>query len=52
MAGSIRTFGGLLLCLGGVGGLDAGNALLPCLAIAVAGLALMASGVSAMNRKF
>lgn len=50
MRGSIRAFLGFMLCFGAVGGLDAGNAVLPCVAIAMAGLAVMASGVGAMNR--
>ncbi len=53
MRGSIRTLVGLILVMMAAGGLD--NALdsqLPTLLVAAAiGLALMASGVSAMNRK-
>lgn len=51
MRGSIRSFLGLVVTMGAVGGLDtATNAqLLPCMAIAAVGLALMASGVSAMR---
>ena len=49
MRGSIRMFVGLVMTMGAAGGLDnATNAqLLPCIAIAIAGLAMMASGVSA-----
>lgn len=51
MTGSIRAFVGLVLTMGAVGGLDtATNAqLLPCMAMAAVGLAIMASGVSAMR---
>lgn len=53
MRGSIRFAVGFLMVFGAAGGLD--NAtdaqLLPCIAIAVAGLALMASGVSAMRSR-
>lgn len=51
MVGSIRLIVGLLLCLGAVGGIDNNNAILPCLAIALVGLASMYSGVSAMNNR-
>ena len=51
MVGSIRAFLGFLLVFGSVGGLDAGNDLASCIAIATIGLAIMASGVSAMNRR-
>lgn len=50
MAGSIRTFLGFLLVFGSVGGLDNGSPLVACVAIAAAGLLIMASGVDAMNR--
>jgi uncharacterized membrane protein len=52
MRGSIRTFVGLLVVFGSVGGMDnATDAQLPVvLLFAVAGLALMYSGVRAMNR--
>ena len=52
MAGSLRAFFGFLLVFGAVGGLDNNESLVACLAIAAVGLALMASGVSAMNRRF
>lgn len=51
MRGSIRTLVGFLMVFGAVGGLDTGSPLVACVAIAVAGLALMASGVSAMNSR-
>ena len=51
MAGSIRSFLGFMLVFGAVGGLDNGSPLVACAAIATAGLALMASGVSAMNSR-
>lgn len=49
MRGSIRMIVGLIVTMGAAGGLDtATNAqLLPCVAIACVGLAMMASGVSA-----
>ena len=37
----IRFIVGFLLVFGAVGGLDAGNDLLPCVALALAGLGLM-----------
>ena len=49
MKGSIRTFAGFLMAFGAVGGIETGSALIPCIAIAAAGLALMASGVSALK---
>ena len=49
MKGSIRFVVGFLMAFGAVGGIDAGNELLPCVALAVAGLAIMASGVSAQR---
>jgi hypothetical protein len=51
MAGSIRAFLGFLLVFGAVGGLDNNSPLVACVAIAAAGLALMASGVAAMNSR-
>lgn len=51
MQGSIRMVVGLLITMGGVGGIDsvnAGEVALACL-IAAAGIAIMASGVRAMN---
>ena len=50
MVGSIRAFGGLLLCFGAAGGLDNSNNLLASVAIALVGIGIMYSGVSAMNR--
>lgn len=50
MKGSIRIVVGLLLAFGAVGGIDAGNALLPCVALAAAGLGLMYSGVNAQKK--
>ena len=52
MRGSIRTFVGLLIVFGAAGGIDNNQNLLACVGIAILGLVLMASGVSAMNRKF
>ena len=49
MKGSIRAITGFLLAFGAVGGIETGSALAPTLAIAIAGLALMASGVKAMK---
>lgn len=49
MKGSIRVIVGLLLAFGAVGGIDAGNDLLPCIAIACVGLALMYNGTNAMK---
>jgi hypothetical protein len=51
MKGSLRTLFGFLLVFGAVGGLDNGNSLLACVAAAVVGLGLMASGVAAINGK-
>ena len=51
MVGSIRTFVGLFLCFGAAGGLDNSDNLLASLAVALVGIALMYSGVSAMNRR-
>lgn len=51
MRGSIRVFAGLLVTMAAVGGIDNatdGN-LLACVAIAILGLAVMASGTRAMN---
>lgn len=51
MKGSIRTIAGLIVVIGAAGGLD--NAtdaqLFPIIAIALAGLAVMYSGVQAMK---
>ena len=51
MRGSIRVIIGLLVVLGAAGGLDnaADDQLLPVLAVAIAGLLLMYSGVRAMK---
>jgi hypothetical protein len=49
MKGSIRAIGGFLLAFGAVGGIETGSPLAPTLAIAIAGLAIMASGISAMK---
>ena len=51
MRGSIRTLVGLVVVMGAAGGIDTATnmQLLGCIAVAAAGLALMASGVSAMN---
>lgn len=50
MRGSIRAGVGFLIAFGAVGGIENGSPLLACMAVAIAGLGLMASGVSAMNR--
>jgi hypothetical protein len=52
MQGSIRTIAGLIIVMAAAGGLDnASDAqLIPCIMIAIAGLALMATGVSAMKK--
>lgn len=50
MRGSIRTGLGFLLAFGAVGGIENGSPLVACVAIAIAGLGLMASGVSAMRK--
>ena len=51
MRGSIRALFGLILVIGAAGGIDTATdaQLLGCVAIAIAGLGIMASGVSAMN---
>lgn len=49
MKGSIRTIAGLLIAMGGVGGIENNNALLPCMVIACLGLALMYNGTKAMK---
>jgi hypothetical protein len=51
MRGSIRALVGFLMAFGAVGGMDTGSPLVACVVLAVAGLALMASGVSAMNSR-
>lgn len=50
MKGTIRVIAGLLITLGAVGGIDAGNSLIPCVALAAAGLGLMYSGTNAMKK--
>lgn len=50
MKGSIRIVLGLLVAFGAVGGIDAGNDLLPCVLLAAAGLGTMYSGVKAQNK--
>jgi hypothetical protein len=54
MTGSIRVFVGLLVVLGSVGGIDTAtdSQLLILIPIALVGLAIMASGVRAMNNPF
>jgi hypothetical protein len=51
MQGSIRTFIGLILVMGAAGGLDnaTDSQLFPLVALAIAGLGLMAAGISAMK---
>ena len=50
MQGSIRVGLGFLITFGAVGGMeDPANSLLLTVAIAIVGLAIMASGVRAMN---
>ena len=50
MKGSIRTFIGFMLVFGAVGGMeDPSNSLLVGVVVAVVGLAIMASGVFAMQ---
>ena len=52
MKGSIRAILGLIIVLGAAGGIDTAtdSQLNVSILLAVCGLALMASGVSAMNR--
>ena len=52
MKGSIRVFTGLLIVFGSAGGLDTApdSNLLPIVAIACVGLALMYSGIRAMKQ--
>lgn len=49
MRGMIRVFVGLVVVMGAAGGIDnaTDSQLLPCIALACVGLAVMASGVSA-----
>jgi len=49
MRGSIRMAVGFLMAFGAVGGIENGSSLVLCVAVAAVGLAIMASGVSAMN---
>ena len=51
MKGSIRAIIGLVVALGAAGGIDTAsdNQILPILAVAIAGLLLMYSGVRAMK---
>ncbi len=51
MKGSIRTFAGLVITVAAAGGIDTATdaQLIPCIAIAALGLALMASGVKALK---
>ena len=49
MRGSIRTAVGFFMVFGAVGGLDAGNDLASCIALGTIGLAVLASGISAMK---
>lgn len=51
MQGSIRTITGLIIVLAAAGGFDnaTDSQLIPLIAIAIAGLGLMAAGVSAMK---
>jgi hypothetical protein len=51
MAGSIRSVLGFFLVFGAVGGIDNGSDLASCVGFAAVGLALLASGVAAMNAK-
>lgn len=46
----IRFALGFLLAFGAVGGLDAGEALLPCIGLALVGLALMAWGLPKLKK--
>jgi hypothetical protein len=49
MRGSIRAGVGFLITFGAVGGIDNDAALIPCVLAAIAGLAIMASGVFSMK---
>jgi hypothetical protein len=51
MAGSIRSVLGFFLVFGALGGLDNGSDLASCVGLAAVGLALLASGVDAMNTR-
>lgn len=50
MKGSIRVFAGLLVAYGSIGGIENGGSIAAGLIAAILGLALMASGIRAMNR--
>jgi hypothetical protein len=50
MRGSIRAGVGFLIAFGAVGGIDNDAALLPCVLVAIVGLAIMASGALAMRK--
>ena len=50
MRGSIRLVIGFFLVFGAVGGLDAGNDVIACTALAAVGLFVMYSGVRAMEK--
>lgn len=52
MRGSIRAIVGLVITMGAAGGIDnaTDSQLLPCIAIAMIGLAIMSSGVYSMNK--
>ena len=51
MQGSIRVFVGMLIVFGAVGGIDQGSdaQLIPAVLLAIAGLVMMNSGVTAMK---
>lgn len=49
MKGSIRALVGFLMAYGAVGAIETGDALLVPVALAVVGLAVMASGVGALK---
>jgi hypothetical protein len=49
MRGSIRALVGFLIAFGAVGGIENGEPLMTGVLLALAGLGIMASGVSAMN---
>ena len=52
MKGSIRALVGFLMVFGAVGGIDNNSDLALCVGVAIVGLALMASGVSKINRGY
>jgi hypothetical protein len=49
MQGSIRTLVGFLVVFGAVGGIETDGPLFLCTALALVGLAVMASGVAALK---